>query len=269
MISFSLPITSRASLADLIQVDHHQSFVDKWLHKVPAYYLQTPLSRPSWLLANSQTTVSYGNYYAISKLISAVGGGVIGWLIIAITFGQIFSLGTVVGIGVGMFLGWLVPDIYLKDRQTETELAIDRQIPEFLLLLSIILETAGHQSLISALEDTAKSISGELGQIVQQVCARKNFTTSDQVLRQLVAVCPHQLFKELAQQIELTNRYGGSVTQVVKQLADQAIQDEVIKAKEQGDKLSGLLLGPLLIFHLPALLILFLIPSVIAFTNSL
>ena len=235
------------------------------------WLINSPFTRQSWLLTNVKpaTQILTIPQYAAVKSVACLAGGVVGLLIVTFTTSQLLSVWQGLGLLAGTFIGWLLPDLYLKDRAVEAELAITRQIPEFLLLLSIILETSGHQSIVKALDETAQAIGGKLGEIVHQICARQNFSTNQEVLHKLVEVCPQQLLKELAQQVDLANTYGGSITNIVHQLADQAIQDEVMSAKEQGDKLSGLLLGPLLIFHLPALLILYLIPSVLAFTRSL
>lgn len=201
------------------------------------------------------------------KFFGTILGGII--LPTLMVFAGLNSILLILSIFIGAFIGWLIPEIYLIERQKMRQFELHSAVPELLDQLHMIVASPGFESFGQALRQLAPHFPGVMGEELLSLTNFQSYLTQQELLDRLVERCPHPLLKELRVTLQLTQEYGGSLQYKTAEIAERAITDRDQKIKELGNKASGMLLGPLLIFHLPALLIIFLIPFVFILQKGL
>jgi Flp pilus assembly protein TadB len=174
-----------------------------------------------------------------------------------------------IGIASGFFMGWVLPELYIKERIGFRQFLLFQAVPDFLEQLSMISSSTGFESFSQALTFIAPTFPGFLGEELRKLTFVQPFINEQELLDRLVQVCPHPLIKELVISIQLSSQFGGSLGEKVGQLVETAQEQREQSIKDLGNKTSGILLGPLLIFHLPALLVIFLIPFIFVLQKGL
>lgn len=164
------------------------------------------------------------------------------------------------GLALGGFVGWSIPELYLKDRLQTYQFYLQHAVPDFLEQLHMMSASTGFESFGQALKLIAPTFPRPLGTELRKLTAIQGYLTEQELLDRLVKVCPHPLLKELALSIKLSSQFGSSLSEKTERLVETAQVQQEQLTKDLGNKTSGILLGPLLLFHLPALLIIFLIP---------
>ncbi len=197
------------------------------------------------------------------RIWKAVGtfGAVVGSVIFMSIAGQQFSL--VVAaliILLAAIVGWSIPEFVIGDFVKSRQFALYQAVPNFLEQFYMLCSSAGFESFVQALKQIAPNFPGIFGDELRRLQTLSTYCTQTQLLDRLIIICPHPLLKEFRLSVSVSTQYGSSLTDKTKQLVETAWKLREQQTKDMANKTSGVLLGPLLIFHLPALLIIFLIP---------
>lgn len=197
------------------------------------------------------------------RLLKAVGTLIGSFVLLAliIALSQSFSIfSLLLGAGFGGFIGWCIPEFYIQDRAKTHQFLLQQAVPTFLEQFHMMASSAGYESFPQTLKLIAPSFPGFLGDEFRRLMNVQPYLNENELLKKLTHICPHPLLKELAISIKVSRQYGTSLTSKTQHLVQSAQQLREQNIKDLANKTSGVLLGPLLLFHLPALLIIFLIP---------
>lgn len=195
------------------------------------------------------------------------GFGILIGMVIFLLFFRITSLSsslvwTITFSILGGALGWIIPEVYLLDRLSSRRFFIQQAVPDFLDQFHLLVSSAAYESFGQSLQHIAPAFPGPLGEKLRSLQKIQPFVSERELLLQLEKACQHPLITELITVIQVSHSFGSSLSEKTNQLIQTAQIEREHRIKDLGNKTSGILLGPLLIFHLPALLIIFLIPFV-------
>lgn len=232
-----------------------------------------PFLETSWRIPNLDTVLKrlhWNKYqYRRLKILSTVSAVTLAFIVLSISGLPVFSLWTLIIFLIAIGAGWFLPDQYLLDAQSNQLVQLNAQVPDFLQLFALSISSSGLVSLSQVLEDISRALTGSLKTEIQHILHKKHFLSQAEILKEVTTLTPHPFLQDLGMILEIHHTYGGQLSTALVDLAHRAQTDRVQHAQELANASSGLLLGPLLLFHLPALLIIVLIPAVLAFTNGI
>lgn len=167
-------------------------------------------------------------------------------------------------IPVMMLAGYLLPDLYITDREQQVELAIHNDFPRFLDLLHLYTSSAAFENMGSAIYYVANNMKGTLAEQLRELTSLYRFVDRTTFLEEMERRFSTPLAKDLVATIKLTEQYGGNISTKIGILADEAHKERLQNAKKAGQKAAATLLVPLMLFHFPVAVIIFLAPTAIA-----
>jgi tight adherence protein C len=234
----------------LIRLDH-------WLEKARIFDLALVLKQKDSQLQRIHMPIIVFRRVKLAGVLFAIG------LCFAL-FGVLFSHLSIIvvvasALGLGL-IGWIIPELYIQDRVKTQQLLLNQAVPTFLEQFHMLSSSAGYESFGQALDLIAPHFPGKLGEELRLLVKTKPFLTETELLDRISQICSHPLLNELVVSVKVSTQYGTALADKTAHLVDAAQQLREQQTKELANKTSGVLLGPLLIFHLPALLIIFLIP---------
>lgn len=207
--------------------------------------------------------------YAKIKYILTLAGFFLSLMVVFLNSQLLNGLVSLLIILAFTFFAFHLIDIYLLDQLANRKFAIFAQIPEFFDLLNLYTHSKAYSNFGQAILEVSKSMSGILAQELNYIGKMYRFLSLEELLNLLEDRIKDALIEELCTTILLTFEYGGSVASKITLLTKEAHVSRIQRAKEAGNIAAGALLIPLLIFHLPVLLIIFLVPSILAFSQGL
>lgn len=164
-----------------------------------------------------------------------------------------------------MVLGaYILPDLYIMDKEQQVELAIHNDFPRFLDLLHLYTSSAAFENMGSAIFYVANNMKGTLAEQLRELTALYRFVDRTTFLQEMELRFSTPLAKDLVATITLTEQYGGNISTKIGILADEAHKERLQNAKKAGQKSAATLLVPLMLFHFPVAVIIFLAPTAIA-----
>lgn len=194
-------------------------------------------------------------------------------LILLISFGltgylqrQLF-----VSLILSLFLGALLPDLWLRLRIRRRQLSIQRALPDVVDLLVVCVE-AGiglDQALLRIGQenrDTYPELSDELGRLNVEVNAGQ---TRVQAFRNLAVRTGVADLKALVAVLIQTDRFGTSVAQALRVFSDTLRTKRRQYAEEQAAKMAVKMIPPLVLFVFPSIFVVVVGPAVIRIHQEL
>lgn len=161
-------------------------------------------------------------------------------------------------------IGFSLPDIYLVDRLQERKFKLFLELPDFFELLSLYMSSASYDSFSTAFRNVSQSMTGLLAKEFQVLSQKSHYLTNDQLMEELSVRIDDSLIQDLVVTVKLSHQFGGNISDKIELLAQEAKKSRLLRAKEIGTRAAGLLLIPLILFHLPVVLVIFLLPSIVA-----
>lgn len=150
---------------------------------------------------------------------------------------------------------WFLPGWWLNNRVKSRVAAIRRDLPDFSIMFSTAL--AAGADILTALEQVASSLKGELGAEVQRACrdmaVGKRRTDA---LAEMAARCGVDELTALVRVIEQAQRYGSPLAETVKQHAAQMQLLRRYEAQRVAGELGVKIIFPIIMFILFPMLIL-------------
>lgn len=184
--------------------------------------------------------------FLASKFIAAVVGVCFG-ILIAVTLGSsIFSLATMLG-----FLGFVYPDIWLKEITQKRMKEIFRALPFFLDIITLCVESGSNLS--GGLKQSVDKgpdgpLKTEVNRMMREMRAGKSRADS---LRALADRVDMPAITALASSLIQAERMGSNIGPVLRTNAEQRREERFQKAEKMAMEAPVKLLGPLVMFIFP------------------
>jgi tight adherence protein C len=181
------------------------------------------------------------------------------------------GLSVLVGMGAAVLLGWLLPRqvLYFTVRRYRRKLA--DALPDTVDLLGVVLGTglALDQAMLRVSEEMEfiyPELAAEFATVVMQVKAGQERAKA---FRQLERRTGIEDIKALAAMIVQSERFGTSLAQALKVYADSLRSRRRLRAETAVAKAGIKMLIPIVLFILPALFVVTLVPGVITILHNL
>lgn len=176
-----------------------------------------------------------------------------------------------IGIMVALLLGFLLPNIVLERLVKRYRRKLQEALPDTVDLLGIVLGTglALDQAMMRVSEEMQyiyPALADEFGTVVMQVRAGQERTTAFQ---QLVRRTGLEDIKSLAAMIVQSEKFGTSLAQALKVYADALRTRRRLAAEAAVGKAGIKMLFPIVIFILPVLFIITLVPGLLSVLQDL
>lgn len=253
------------------------SFFNKWVRPAVRNFLpQTPLALTEYARKNGQ----------ITSLLSRAGNPwrvtpeeYVAVRILAVIFGvMIFLFATVVGyleipiiasLGLGLLVGYLMPEQLLKGRWNKRRRDLETTLPEALDMLRICLNAGYNFS--NGLEETIKLLpsgatKSELTRVTSELRAGR---TTEQALQGLANRCPTDGVESFVRVISQAQATGVDIASTLSFQADEARADYERQVDVRAQKMQTTLFFPIIGLLLPVLMVLMFAPSVATLQDAL
>lgn len=160
--------------------------------------------------------------------------------------------------------GFCLIDWYVLDKDQELSYKIHYEFPKFLDLLHLYSASAAYENIGSAMYAISHTMNGALAKQLQDITAVQRFVDNDTFLNEFEKRVSSPLAKDLVSTLKLTEIYGGNISEKIGILAEESHKARMQNAKKQGQRASAALLIPLMLFHFPVAVVIFLAPTALA-----
>ena len=270
-----LAVKMRASQGALdgdLQDDNLLRMLFRWAAKrVPAPNLDSPTGEKlqQTLAQAGFLKSSAAHSYQVTRVLLAVGGGVLGMLVGLVTH-PASTTPLLLGIG-GIGIGIFVPSYYLGRRARLRQGAIAKQLSDVLDLLVVCVEAG--MGLFEAIrivgtecERHGQEIGTELALVATDISAGASLGAALRGLADRTAV---EDIKPLAATLIQSEQLGAQIGPALRSSSDALRQRRRLRAEEDAQKASIKILFPLVIFVLPAMIAVIIGPAMISVLHTL
>jgi tight adherence protein C len=185
--------------------------------------------------------------------------------------GLLIGQGVLVHVAVGALMalcGWRLPLILVRRRATSRALEIEREVPNLIDQIVVMLEAG--VSFSSSLQISAERLKGALGQEMRLALQEQRMGASlADSLNHLRERVDSSNLKSFARAVVQGERLGVSIGQVMRDLAIDMRKRRRQMAEEQAQKTPVKLLLPLVFLILPTMFIVVLVPPVLNMIHTL
>ncbi|MCX7996421.1 MAG: type II secretion system F family protein [Patescibacteria group bacterium] len=205
--------------------------------------------------------------YRYWKGVCTVAGAVLGFIVYLLSVDTVFSpmMLLVPAFAAGAFI---LPDFYLADREQEIEYQIHTDFPRFLDLLHLYTASAAYENIGNAMHAVASSMNGPLGERLRDMTRLYRFVDVATFLDEMERRFAIPLARDLVSTLRLAETYGGSISTKIGALAEESHKERMQKARKAGQTASAALMVPLMIFHFPVAITIFLAPTALALKEA-
>ncbi|HTT76443.1 MAG TPA: type II secretion system F family protein [Candidatus Binataceae bacterium] len=239
--------------------------------RVPAPDLATPSGEK---LAETLMQAGFfgphmAHYFQVLRVLASLLTGLI-LLIAAVTIGK--PAGVVVLLtAMGFVLGAIAPSIYIRRRARLRQMAIARQLSDILDLLVVCVEAGlGLHEAIKVVatesERQGQEIGRELSLVASEISAG---ATLGQALRNLAERTAVEDIRPLAATLIQSEQLGGQIAPALHASSDALRVRRRLRAEEAAQKTTIKILFPLVLFILPAMLMVIVGPAIIEILHTL
>lgn len=225
----------------------------------------------TWIKETEQRLIWAGNFMTLPGFVliwvaMVTAGGFFGYLFSNDIFGN--PLIVIIGIGVGGFLGNMLPQFWIRSRISERHYQTRKALPDALDLMTTSVEAG--LSLDAALVRVAEYQTGpfqnELLQALQDMTLGKSRREALEEISERLNVPELINFVQTVNQAEAT---GASIGKVLRAQADQVRIGRRQAAEAQAQRAPVLMLIPLILFIFPSLFIVLLAPAAMTIIDLL
>lgn len=207
-------------------------------------------------------------WYAVAKISSALFSLLV--ILPVIIVGALgFSLTSLALLLTAAAVGFIIPELYLMDKMAKRRQELRAQFPNFLDILRVYASSAGYDGFAPAMSQIAAGMQGSLGVELRALMRAFPFIGKAALLRIVEERFPFSSCRDLVATIKLEHVYGGGIAEKITVLAEEAQKERLQQAKALGQRSSVALLVPLLLFHFPVALILFIMPFAFSILKAL
>ncbi len=240
------------------------------LERMPAPKASPSMGKVTSLLVRAGFTRSGAlRIFQLIRFIGLAVAGILG-LIVALTLG-LASGRVFMTVGASLALGYFAPLYYLRRRATRRQKDISRQLSDVLDLLVVCVEAGlGLFEAIKIVGDETErygqAIGTELALVSVEVAAGSSL---GQALRNLADRTAVEDVKPLAATLIQSEQLGSQVGPALRASSDSLRTKRRFRAEEAAQKSTIKILFPLVLFILPAMLIVLLAPAMIQAMRTL
>jgi tight adherence protein C len=164
-----------------------------------------------------------------------------------------------------VLLGWMAPDIFVKNTAERRKEAITKALPEGLDLLTICVEAGlGLDAALNRVAKEVQNLSAELAFELQLTSIELTFLPDRQLAFENLATRNDVAgIRGLVNTFRQTEKYGTPLAQSLKVLSAEYRNERMMKAEEKGARLPAMMTVPLMLFILPTLFIVIMGPAII------
>lgn len=171
-----------------------------------------------------------------------------------------------IGSGLLIALSWFGPDLYLTNERAKRELLLIRAFPDTLDLLLVCTESG------LALDGALARVCKELGKAYPEITDEMNKTRleltllndREKALGNLSERTDLVPFRSLVASLLQTERFGTSLTDTLRVLADEYRNTRLMLAEQKAGRLPVLMTIPLITLLLPSLFLIILGPAIVS-----
>jgi tight adherence protein C len=195
---------------------------------------------------------------------------------VVFTFGFLL-LGAASGMGTGLYVigiivtalfGWFLPSMILDRKTKERHHKIDRELPELIDLLVVTVEAG--IGFNGSLRLAAQELGGPLAQELRLTLQEQSMGLSTtEALDNLSYRVDTPGVKSFVRGISQGETLGVSISQILRNLADEMRKKRKAAAEELAQKAPIKMLFPLIFLIFPAMFVVLLLPAIIAISDSL
>jgi len=240
--------------------------VGKWLFRLT----------PGGIVERLRREIAYAGSppgWTAERLLAAKGLLCGGGIIVGITGAGLsgISMRTIVLMGMGVVLGWYIPEWALRSKSGKRQTAIRRGLPDALDLLSITVEAGlGFDAALSRVaRQEGGPLGGEFHRVIQEMQLGKS---RPEALRDLGDRNNVAELKSFVLAMIQADTFGISISRVLQVQAGEMRLKRRQRAEEQAMKVPVKIIFPLLFCIFPSLFVIILGPAMIriyeAFTNQ-
>lgn len=172
----------------------------------------------------------------------------------------------VIGSGLLIALSWFGPDLFLANARAKRELLLVRAFPDTLDLLLVCTESG------LALDGALARVCKELGSAYPEITDELNKTRleltllndREKALNNLAERADVVAFRSLVASLLQTERFGTSLTDTLRVLADEYRNTRLMLAEQKAGRLPVMMTIPLILFLLPSLFLIILGPAIVS-----
>jgi tight adherence protein C len=260
------------SSAEIAEEEDHQR--ERGLDRLASSFGELLGKRLSWFNEEELRIrlVAAGMYSTTpTRLLGYQGFLALGFLLLWVWIGgvQHYSpLTIVVGGGIALALGWLLPALYVTMQLRKRREAIDYELPEMIDLLVVSIEAG--VSLAAAIRIASREIPGPLGQELRLTLQEQNLGLStEDALENLGVRADTPNMRMFVRSIIQGETLGISIGQIMRNLADEMRKRRKAKAEERARKAPVKMVFPLVLLIFPAMFVVLVLPAIITIVDVL
>ena len=172
------------------------------------------------------------------------------------------------GIVISALFGWYLPSIVLERKTKERHHLIDRELPELIDLLVVTVEAG--IGFNGALRLAAEQLEGPLAQELRLTLQEQSMgLATTEALDNLAYRVDTPGVKAFVRGISQGETLGVSISQILKNLADEMRKKRKATAEELAQKAPVKMLFPLIFLIFPAMFVVLLLPALLQISKTL
>lgn len=202
--------------------------------------------------------------FMFTKLAFMAGtGAIIAFFLFVLGLGDLkTSLALLCSLG-GAVLGWMLPDVFVKNQSQKREEVLRKAIPDALDLMVICAEAG--LGLDAAFERVGREIAPTCPELAEEIgitSVELNFMPDrHKALQALADRVPLASVMALVNTLIQTEKYGTPLAQALRVLSAEMREERMMKAEEKAAKLPAVLTVPMIVFILPPLFVVLIGPA--------
>ncbi|MFW5703829.1 MAG: type II secretion system F family protein [Patescibacteria group bacterium] len=161
-------------------------------------------------------------------------------------------------------VGFMIPDFYVLDREQQIRYEIHTDFPRFLDLLYLYTASSAFEHIGGAMYAVSENMTGTLAKQLRSAMSVYRFVDLHTFLDRFASRFDTPLAQDLVSTLRLADTYGGSISEKIGTLASEAHKERTQNAKKAGQRASAALMVPLMLFHFPVAIIIFVAPTALA-----
>jgi tight adherence protein C len=174
----------------------------------------------------------------------------------------------VVGVVIAVLFGWYLPSIVLNRKTAERHHAIDRELPELIDLLVVTVEAG--IGFNGSLRLAAQELDGPLAQELRLTLQEQSMgLATTEALDNLAYRIDAPGIKSFVRGIIQGETLGVSISQILRNLADEMRKKRKATAEELAQKAPVKMLFPLIFLIFPAMFVVLLLPALLQISKTL
>ena len=227
--------------------------------------IKTNLARAGWRGKDAET-----RYLFMTVALPSALGGAAAFMLYGLHFGNLDSMGNLIGSLVAVILGFYAPDIMIRNAVTKRQNEIRKSLPDALDLMVICAEAG------LSLDATLMRVADEMSSAGPEISDEYSLTSLElgflpdrqKALDNLANRSTVSAMRGMVNTLMQAERYGTPLAHSLRVLSQESRDDRMLRAEEKAARLPALLTVPMIVFILPPLFIVIIGPAIISIMDN-